>query len=103
MSHNLKNQSPLLLLVDDARVMRATLQEMLEQQGYQILLAEGGEEALDLLEKYASRISAVVLDREMPGIDGMEVVRRMKEDFQFANIPIIMFTGTSEPDKIQEG
>ena len=98
-----KNHAPLLLLVDDARVMRVTLQEMLEQHGYQILVAENGEDALDLLEKYATRIHAVVLDREMPGIGGMEVVRRMKEDFQMASIPIIMFTGTRESDKIQEG
>ena len=98
-----KKEAPLLLIVDDSRVVRATLQEMLEQQGYKTLEAENGEDALDLLTKYAGSIHAVVLDREMPGIDGLEVVRRMKDDFLFASIPIIMFTGTSAPDKIQEG
>ncbi|HEU0117422.1 MAG TPA: response regulator [Alphaproteobacteria bacterium] len=98
-----REQKPLLLLVDDARVMRAVLQETLEKKGYQILVAENGEDAIDLLTKYATRIDAVVLDREMPGIDGLEVVKRMKEDFQMATIPVIMFTATSAPEKIQEG
>jgi CheY-like chemotaxis protein/anti-sigma regulatory factor (Ser/Thr protein kinase) len=98
-----KKEAPLLMIVDDARVTRMAVQEMLEQQGYQTLVAENGEDALDLLTKYAARIHAVILDWEMPGIDGLEVVRRMKDDFLFASIPVIMFTGTSAPEKIQEG
>ena len=98
-----KPDPPLLLVVDDARVMRATLQSMLENHGYQVLMAGSGEDALTLLSTYAMRIQAVVLDREMPGIGGLEVVRRMKDDFQFAAIPIIMFTGTDAPERIQEG
>jgi CheY-like chemotaxis protein/anti-sigma regulatory factor (Ser/Thr protein kinase) len=98
-----KAQPPLLLLVDDARVIRIALQETLEGQGYGIIAAENGEEALDLLGQHAARIHAVVLDREMPGIDGLEVVRRMKLDPRLGAIPVIMFTATSAPEKIQEG
>ena len=97
------NAQPTLLLVDDARVMRAMLQTTLEKEGYHIMVAENGEEALMTLSAHADEIDALILDREMPGIDGLEVVNQMKHNPRLLNIPVIMFTGTGSPDKIQEG
>ena len=94
---------PRLLLVDDDRVMRTVLAETLLQQGYHVDLASNGQEALEQLTKHSAHIDALVLDREMPGMNGLELVRRMKAEPQFASIPVIMLTGTSESHKIQEG
>jgi DNA-binding response OmpR family regulator len=77
--------------------------EILQQQGYNIIGAATGAEAIAKLGEVAGRIDAMILDREMPGMSGLEVVGKMKNDSRFAGIPIIMLTGTGEPDRIQEG
>ena len=92
-----------LLLVDDDRIMRAMLSETLQQQGYNTLEAGSGDEGIALLQAHHTSIDAIVLDREMPGMDGMAVVARLKADTRFSAIPIIMLTGTGDADKIQEG
>jgi DNA-binding response OmpR family regulator len=96
-------QPPLVLLVDDDRIMRTVIAQSLTKHGYQVIEAERGEQALSILVRDAGRIDAVVLDREMPGMGGLEVVDRMKGERQLAGIPIIMLTGTGEQEKIQEG
>ena len=68
-----------VLIVDDEQVVRRALQRILERDGHQVTLAEGGQEAIDL---YAARwrdLDVVVLDVTMPDIDGREVLRRMRE------------------------
>jgi two-component system cell cycle response regulator len=96
-------QPATLLLVDDDRIMRMMVQDMLERHGYIVQCASHGEEALEILVRHSARIDAVVLDREMPGLNGLQVVARMKADVQLAGIPVIMLTGTGDSDKIQEG
>jgi CheY-like chemotaxis protein len=94
---------PAILLVDDDRVTRMLLRESLHNHGYEVILAKHGAEALEVLIEHSVRIEAVVLDREMPSMNGMEVVSRMKSEPQLAGIPIIMLTGSGELEKIQEG
>ena len=96
-------RAPRLLLVDDDRIMRMAVQAAMLRQGYEVLQAGGGEEALAMLQRDHARIDAVVLDRQMPGMDGIEVVERMKSERQFASIPIIMLTGSGSQEQIQEG
>ncbi len=95
--------TPRLLLADDDRVMRLMLRQALQNNGYDAKVVESGEEALAVLENHASEVDMVILDREMPGLKGLEVVARMKADPRMANIPVIMLTGSGEQDKIQEG
>jgi response regulator RpfG family c-di-GMP phosphodiesterase len=94
---------PTLLVVDDDRVTRIMLQEMLEQQGYNVFAMERGAEALDFLVRHAARTDAVVLDREMPDMPGLVMVEKMKADPQLSGIPVIMLTGTGDSARIQEG
>ena len=94
---------PTLLIVDDDRTTRMLLQSALEKQGYQVMVAEQGEQGLSILAQHAPRIHALVLDREMPGIDGLEMVQRMKADPQLAPIPVIMLTGSSGEQSIEQG
>ena len=81
-----------ILIVDDEEDLRETLTEQFElTEGFTALTAASGEEALRILG--AERVDLVVLDVDMPGLSGREVVRRMRE----ANIrvPVIMLTGRS--------
>ncbi len=96
-------ETPTLLMIDDDRITRAVLQEIFTHCGYRVMTAENGEAGLRTLLENPLRIDAVILDREMPGLNGSEVVARMKNEPQFASIPVIMLTGTDEPEKIQEG
>jgi len=102
-SSNMPVHIPKLLLVDDDRVMRVILRQALQNHGYDVHTVKNGQEALEILAANPSRVDAIILDREMPGLNGMEVVARIKENPQLSSIPIIMLTGTSEPEKIQEG
>jgi DNA-binding response OmpR family regulator len=95
--------TPLILLVDDDRIMRTVIAQSLSQQGFQVLEASRGEEALATMVQNEPRIDAIVLDREMPGMNGMDVVEHMKTEHRLAHIPVIMLTGTGDQDKIQEG
>lgn len=96
-------QTPSLLLVDDDRTMRAMLAEALEQMGYAVHMASDGKEALGMLHTHPNGFDALILDREMPNMNGMQLVERLKNNAQLAGIPIIMLTGTGDAPYIQEG
>jgi two-component system, OmpR family, response regulator MprA len=84
-----------ILVVDDERAVRESLRRALELEGYQVDLAEDGEEALERLASPAVA-DAVILDVLMPGIDGLEVCRRLRADDN--GIPILMLTARAEVD-----
>jgi two-component system, OmpR family, response regulator MprA len=78
-----------VLVVDDERAVRDSLRRALELQGYQVDLAADGAEALAQLESDGEP-DAVVLDILMPGIDGLEVCRRIRENGN--EVPVLMLT-----------
>lgn len=85
-----------LLLVDDEANLRHTLGYALRQEGYDVLAAENGEKALELFR--TARPHAVVLDVMLPGIDGLEVCRRIRRE---SDVPILLLTARdSELDRI---
>jgi two-component system nitrogen regulation response regulator NtrX len=85
-----------ILVVDDVPAMAGQYAYDLGRVGaYKTSVASGGKEALDLLEKEA--IDCVVLDLEMPGIDGFEVLRRLKQ--RGIDTPVIVYTGTGSYDR----
>jgi two-component system, OmpR family, response regulator MprA len=84
-----------ILVVDDERAVRESLQRALELEGYDVDLADDGEAALERLQGTA-QADAVILDVLMPGIDGLEVCRRLRA---WANpVPVLMLTARAEVD-----
>jgi len=84
-----------VLVVDDERAVRESLRRALELEGYGVELAADGEEALERLGAPAPA-DAVILDVLMPGIDGLEVCRRLRAS---ANaVPVLMLTARAEID-----
>ena len=84
-----------ILVVDDERAVRESLRRALELEGYQVELAEDGERALEQVAS-TSAPDAVILDVLMPGIDGLEVCRRLRA--QDNAVPVLMLTARSEVD-----
>ena len=84
-----------ILVVDDERAVRESLQRALELEGYRVELAGDGEEALERLGS-ASPPDAAILDVLMPGIDGLELCRRLRASGNA--LPVLMLTARSEVD-----
>ena len=78
-----------ILVVDDERAVRESLRRALELEGYEIELAADGREALERLEA-DSQPDALVLDVLMPGVDGLEVCRRLRR--AGSRLPVLMLT-----------
>ncbi len=90
----------LVLMVDDELDNRVMMRYFLESWGYEVELAANGEEALKKVG--AKRPALVLLDLEMPVMDGFETCHRLKEDPRTEHIPVIMFTGLeSTSDKVK--
>lgn len=79
-----------VLVVDDSKSARVILRKMLEQYDLAVDSAESAEEALDYLRH--RRPDAIFMDHMMPGMDGLEAVRIIKDDPKTATIPIMMYT-----------
>jgi two-component system response regulator MprA len=82
-----------ILVVDDERAVRESLRRALELEGYEIDLAEDGEEALHRLQSELEP-DAMILDVLMPGVDGLEVCRRLRG--QGSRLPVLMLTARVE-------
>jgi DNA-binding NtrC family response regulator len=78
-----------ILVVDDQESMRALLQDMLEVIGYDVMLAEGGEQALAILRE--NEFALVLSDLNMPGMDGTALLRSIKSSTP--NLPVVIITG----------
>lgn len=92
-----------LLIVDDEPINQEIISEFLEDEPYSITLASSGEEAWALLDANPDKWNALLLDRMMPGMTGMDVLRKMKADPRLKNIPVIMQTAAAAPDQVAEG
>lgn len=88
-------QKCILVVDDDAMNLRRT-KIILEKQ-YQVILAESGEKALEKLEN--NKIDLVLLDIEMPGMNGMETFERMKDCYD--GIPVIFLTASGYEDDVK--
>jgi DNA-binding response OmpR family regulator len=90
-----------ILIVDDEPGVVVPIQFLMEQQGYRIMIAERGEDALDLIYHY--RPDLVLLDIMLPGIDGYEVCEIIRLDPNFRDVKIIFLTAEGREVEIAKG
>lgn len=83
-----------ILAVDDEEHILELLAYNLERDGYRVLKAESGEHALEILA--AEKVDIVLLDWMLPGIDGIEVLRRIRSDKNYRSIPVIFLTAKGD-------
>jgi two-component system response regulator (stage 0 sporulation protein F) len=87
-----------LLIVDDQYGIRILLNEVFQKEGYQTFQAANGYQALDIVEKHSPDL--VLLDMKIPGMDGIEILKRLKAIN--SDIQVIIMTAYGELDMIQE-
>ena len=92
-----------VLVVDDEQLNLFIIEEFLADQGLRLELYSDPLAAWDALQAPDSAFTLVVLDRMMPNLDGMEFLRRMKQESRFINIPVIIQTAASLPDQVRQG
>ena len=90
-----------LLAVDDSVTYLQALGSQLRQEGYDVVLATSGEEALQLLE--AQSVDCILLDLLMPGLSGQETCKRIKQRAEWRDIPLVMLTARDEREAMIEG
>lgn len=89
-----------VLSVDDSGVMRKIIGRSVDVMGYGFLEAANGVEAMNVVEKNKEELALIILDVNMPEMDGFEVLARLKADARYRSIPVMMLTTESERDKI---
>jgi PAS domain S-box-containing protein len=90
-----------ILAVDDSMTYLNELGSQLGQEGYEVILAQSGDEALTLLGVYD--IECILLDLIMPGLSGHETCRRIKQSPRWRDIPLVMLTARDDRDAMIEG
>ena len=89
-----------ILLVDDTQTVLMTVEMMLTDEGYHVAKAQDGAEALEVVATVQPDL--VLLDIQMPKLDGIETCRRLKENPETAAIPVLMVTTRGEPEKVEQ-
>jgi len=103
-SHELRRRMAMtkrFLIVDDSASMRQLVSFAIKDAGYDVLVAENGNDALGKLG--GAKVDMVITDLNMPGMDGIELIKQIRgmPDYKFA--PIVMLTTESQEKKKQEG
>src|SRR5690349_9117876 len=95
--------NPTVLAVDDDPTNNAIIRDIFDEAPLTLMFAETGERALELIEARPQGFDLVLLDRMLPGIDGMEVLRRMRTIPSSKHTPVIMQTAAAAPEQVAQG
>jgi DNA-binding response OmpR family regulator len=91
---------PKILIVDDEESIRDLIKEVLTADGYEFFLAADGNQAFDVIKK--KTVDLAIVDRNMPGMSGIEVVQLIRRNPKTAGMRILMCTGASVTKEIDE-
>lgn len=100
-SNSTKDEKDLVLIVDDSSDTLSILNEALENEGMETLVALEGSQALTIARKMLPDI--ILLDAIMPNMSGFEVCEKLKQDAELRSIPVIFMTGLSDTDNVVKG
>jgi DNA-binding response OmpR family regulator/DNA-binding CsgD family transcriptional regulator len=99
--YNDNSEKDLVLIVDDSPETLSLLNETLEKEGMETLVALEGNQALSIARKMIPDI--IILDAVMPSMSGFDVCKKLKEDPELRAIPVIFMTGLSDTDSVVKG
>lgn len=93
------SDDPVVMIIDDDIAILSMIKTMLDKE-YKVMPAPSGEKAIRLIEK--KKPDVILLDYEMPGMNGVQTLGKLREDNRYADIPIIFMTGTNDPAIIEK-
>ena len=92
---------PLVVVADDEEDILMLVDATLRSAGFEVLRARDGLEALELVRQRAPRLA--ILDVSMPQLDGLEVLRRLREDERTAKLPIVLLSALAQDTEVARG
>lgn len=95
------NVSKTVLVVEDSPVQAFAMIQLLEERGLKVICAPDGIAGVDLARKFHPDL--IILDIQMPEMDGLEACHVLKQDPAFKDVPIIFLTAHAEPEKLRKG
>lgn len=98
-----KGSAATILFAEDSNFFRNQVKSSLEEEGYNVIEAEDGQIAWDLLQEKKDEISLLVTDIEMPNMNGFELSQNIKSSPEFAHIPIIALTTLASDEDVARG
>lgn len=96
-------QAPTILIVEDSNFFRNQVKGYMEEAGFNVLEAEDGRIALNIVESQVDEITMVVTDIEMPNMDGFTLTEKIKTDKRFSHLPVIALTTLAADEDIARG
>lgn len=97
----MNHQSPTILIVEDSATQAQALAAQLSQYDIQVMLATNGAQALRIVR--IQKPDLIVLDVNMPIMNGYQMCDRIRRDSETSHIPVILFTADESPESIQKG
>jgi two-component system, chemotaxis family, chemotaxis protein CheY len=89
------------IVADDSRVMRSIIEKAMRSLGYEIIHAGNGQEVLEILEKERGEVDLILLDWNMPVLNGFTTLLRIRESPVYSEIPVLMVSTESEEEKME--
>ncbi len=93
---------PKALVVDDSKAIRTILAKTLKELGFEVCEAADGREALEVIEAEKATVQLVLLDWNMPEMNGLDLLKRLRQAPEFASLVIVMVTTEAELKHIAE-
>lgn len=91
-----------ILIVDDDALLLESLLEVLDEH-YHVSTTDNGQEALQILQNESSNIDLLLLDFSMPDISGFDILKTLRQDSDFTDLPVIIFSAYSQADTVVQG
>ena len=88
------------LVVDDSRAVRMILAKTLKELGFEVREAANGREALEVIEAEKTAVTLVLADWNMPEINGLELLKRLRQNPELSSLVVVMVTTETELDQI---
>jgi two-component system, chemotaxis family, chemotaxis protein CheY len=88
------------LVVDDSRAVRMILAKTLKELGYEVREAANGREALEVIRAEGAAVTLVLADWNMPEMNGMDLLKRLRQDPQLSSLVVVMVTTETELDQM---
>jgi len=88
------------MVIDDSRAVRMILGKMLAEMGYEVCQASNGKEALAVLAQQGEPLSLILVDWNMPEMNGLEFVKQFRSNSRFSSVPLVMVTTETEVGQV---